>query len=87
MNSDKLPVNGVEPRYDVTGRLIKLHDVLIETETKEMRLVVYGSNSSGICGLAAVNDVVGAKDWLDVYPDKTFKIVGNAETVSEWEGN
>lgn len=71
----------IEPRHDDTGKLIKLHDVLLEPDTHEIYLVVEGSNKSGIEGLAAVNDIAGLHDWLDVFPDGVFHIVGNAETA------
>ncbi|KAF6576554.1 hypothetical protein JDW19_02510 [Paenibacillus polymyxa] len=73
----------IEDRYDSNGQLIKLHDVLKDEETGEMVLVVYASNKSGVRGLAVENKMAGIRDWLDVYPDGVWTIVGNAETVAQ----
>lgn len=67
----------VEPRYDTAGKLIQVHDVLRDEETGEMVLVVQGMNTSGIRGLGVVNEVTGVRDWLDVFPDGVWTIVGN----------
>lgn len=68
----------VEPRYDTTGKLIQLHDVLRDEETGEMALVVQAKNKAGVRGLAVENEIIGLGDWLDVYPDGVWTIVGNA---------
>ncbi|OZQ66090.1 hypothetical protein CA600_12585 [Paenibacillus sp. VTT E-133280] len=70
----------VEARFDTTGVKIQLHDVLKDEETGEMALVVYATNKSGVQGLAVENQIVGIGDWLDVYPDGVWTIVGNAGT-------
>lgn len=71
----------VEPRHDDTGKLIKLHDVLLDLDTHEIRLVIESYNQYGVHGLAAVNEIAGIHDWLDVFPEGCFHIVGNAETA------
>lgn len=68
----------VEVRHDSTGMIIKEHDVLRNDENGEMALVVQGGNPSGVEGLAVLNDVIGLKDWIDVFPDGLWTIVGNA---------
>ncbi|MNS86860.1 hypothetical protein D3C71_1278280 [compost metagenome] len=68
----------VEPRYDTTGKLIQEHDVLKDEETGEMALVVKTKNRAGVRGLAVENKIIGLGDWLDVYPDGAWTIVGNA---------
>lgn len=72
--------NIIEVRHDSTGKEIKLHDVLRDDETGEMALVVHASSSSGLSGLAVVNEINGINDWLDVYPEGMWTIVGNAAT-------
>ncbi|WP_028609219.1 hypothetical protein [Paenibacillus harenae] len=67
---------------DATGLLIQLHDVLINEETGEMVIVVQGANKRGVRGLGVVNDVTGVKDWLGVYPDGVWTIVGNLATTT-----
>lgn len=71
----------VEPRYDTTGKLIQEHDVLKDEETGEMALVIQAKNNSGVRGLAVENKIIGLGDWLDVYPDGVWTIVGNAGTT------
>ncbi|GLC89355.1 hypothetical protein [Lysinibacillus piscis] len=68
----------VEPRYDSTGKLIQLHDVLKDEETGEMAIVVQAKNKAGVRGLAVENKIIGLSDWLDVYPDAVWTTVGNA---------
>ncbi|ASA20922.1 hypothetical protein [Paenibacillus donghaensis] len=70
----------VEPRYDTTGKLIQEHDVLKDEETGEMALIVQAENKAGVSGLAVQNTIIGLGDWLDVYPDGVWTIVGNAGT-------
>ncbi|MBY3623790.1 hypothetical protein NST28_29195 [Paenibacillus sp. FSL R10-2791] len=71
----------VEPRHDTTGKLIQEHDVLKDEETGEMALVVQAKNKAGVRGLAVENKIIGLGDWLDVYPDGVWTIVGNAGTL------
>lgn len=73
----------VEARFDTTGKEIQLHDVLKDEDTGEMTLVVYASNRSGVRGLAIENKIIGSGDWLDVYPDGVWTIVGNAGVYSQ----
>lgn len=73
-------IKTIEPRCDSTGKQIQLHDVLRDVETGEMALVVNASNKSGVRGLAVENKIIGIGDWLDVYPDGVWTIVGNAGT-------
>lgn len=68
----------IEVRHDSTGKKIQLDDVLRNEETGEMALVVQASNRSGVRGLAIENKIIGIRDWLDVYPDGVWTIVGNA---------
>lgn len=56
----------IEPRYDSTGKLIKLHDVLRDDETGEIALVIAAKNKCGVHGLAVENKINGIGDWLDV---------------------
>lgn len=72
----------VEPRHDSTGQLIRLHDVVKDEETGEMALVVQAKNKAGVRGLAVQNEIIGLGDWLDVYPDGVWTIVGNAGVSS-----
>lgn len=67
----------IELRRDSKGEEIKLHDVLINELNGEMALVVYGENTAGVKGLAVENNMIGISDWLDVYPDGIWTIVGN----------
>lgn len=73
----------VEPRYDTTGKLIQEHDVIKDEETGEMALVIQAKNRSGVRGLAVENEIIGIGDWLDVYPDGVWTIVGNAGTSAQ----
>lgn len=68
----------IESRHDATGVIIKEHDVLRNEETGEMALVIHAGNNAGVKGLAAVNELIGLRDWLDVFPDGLWTIVGNA---------
>lgn len=72
-----------EPRHDTTGKLIVLHDVLKDEETGEMAIVIQAANKSGVRGLAVENTVIGLGDWLDVYPDGVWTVVGNLGVSSE----
>jgi len=68
----------VEVRYDSTGKEIQLYDVLKDEESGEMALVVYGKNKAGVQGLGVENQIIGINEWLDVYPNGVWTIVGNA---------
>jgi hypothetical protein len=70
----------IGPVYDSNGLLIKLHDVLKDEETEEMAIVIESSNKSGVHGLAVSNKINGIGDWLDVYPDGVWTVVGNMGT-------
>ncbi|MGM7637536.1 hypothetical protein [Bacillus sp. Hm123] len=70
----------IEPRYDSTGKLIQEHDVLKDIQTGEIALVVRAKNKSGVIGLAVENQILGTGDWLDVYPNGVWTIVGNKVT-------
>lgn len=48
-----------------------------------MALVVRASNKAGVSGLAVENNLIGIRDWLDVYPDGVWTIVGNASVSAE----
>ncbi len=63
---------------DITKAEIKKHDVLRNVNTGAIVLVVDGKNK-GHKGLGVVNDIAGIMDWLDVYPDGTFEILGSAD--------
>lgn len=67
----------VETRRDTTGTIIKEHDVLRDDETGEMAIVVHGRNRSGVSGLGVENPLIGINEWLDIYPDGVWTIVGN----------
>lgn len=67
----------IESRYDSKGVLIKEHDVLKDIETDEIAIVIKASNNLGVNGLAVENDVIGIKDWLDIYPDGVWEVIGN----------
>lgn len=69
----------VEQRYDSVGKLIKAYDVLKNEETGEMALVTYSENKAGVKGLGITNELIGSSDWLDVFPNGTWTIVGNAK--------
>lgn len=70
----------IEPRIDDEGALIKKHDVLVNVNNGEVVLVIDTTNQAGVSGLAVENRYAGIGDWLDVYPDRAFHIVGNADT-------
>jgi len=73
----------VETRYDSSGKEIKLYDVLRNDETGEMALVFYGKNKAGVEGLGIENSIIGTSEWLDVFPDGVWTIVGNASVYQE----
>lgn len=73
----------VARRYDVNGNIIKEFDVLKNTGTNEIVLVEFARNNTGVRGLAVTNEIAGIGDWLDVYPDGVFEIVGNAAVSYE----
>lgn len=64
-------------------KLIQEYDVLKDEETGEMALVVPASNRQGVRGLTVENKIIGLGDWLDVYPDGVWTIVGNAGTSAQ----
>lgn len=68
----------VATRYDVDDKEIKEFDVLKNVATHEIVIVEYGRNEAGVVGLGVLNEILGISDWLDVYPDHAFKILGNA---------
>ena len=69
---------------DLAGKIIKEQDVLRDVETGEMGIVVRGVNHKlGIRDLAVVNEDTGLHDWLDVFPNGTWEVVGNWQTSSE----
>lgn len=70
----------IEPRIDDKGTLIKKHDVLVNVDKGEVVLVIDTTNQAGVRGLAVENKYAGIGDWLDVYPDRAFHIVGNVDT-------
>ena len=74
----------IEKILDSAGKVIQLHDVLRDDETGEMVLVEYLENVWGVKGLGVVNDIAGLKDWLDVYPNGHWTIVGNLSVVAEY---
>lgn len=68
--------------FDINDKTIKVNDVLRDINTGEMYIVEEGHNDSRSNGLVAVNNINGRQDWLDVFPDYTFVVVGNMATVS-----
>ena len=71
--------NCVEEVKDKNGKVIKYHDV-VRTSRGEILLVGFGVNHHHKTkGLNAVNDFIGAHDWLDVYPDGELEILGNVD--------
>lgn len=74
----------IEDRYDSKGVLIKEYDVLKDIETDEIVIVIKASNNLGVSGLAVENDVIGIKDWLDVYPDGVWEAIGNLSVAAEY---
>lgn len=67
--------------YDVkcnVGNTIKLHDVCRSISTQEIIIVEEGVNKAHkLRGLVANNEVTGAGDWLDVYPDGELEVLCN----------
>ena len=76
-------VKQVKPIKDSTGKLIQLHDVLRDDESGETVFVAYGVSLEGVRGLLVQNNVAEIYDWLDVYPEGFWTIVGNFGTVRE----
>ena len=74
----------IETVLDSTGKVIQLHDVLRDDVSGEMVNVVYGENKVGVNGLGVENEVLGIKDWLDVYPNGHWTIVGNLSVQAEY---
>ena len=68
--------------FDINDKTIKVNDVLRDINTGEMYIVEEGHNDSRSNGLVAVNNINGRQDWLDIFPDYTFVVVGNMATVS-----
>lgn len=66
----------IDSRRDITGTEIKLNDILVNKYTNETVIVTNGHNNCGIKGLGVVNPDAGINEWLDVYPDGTFQIIG-----------
>ncbi|MEG2294309.1 MAG: hypothetical protein RR936_08145 [Carnobacterium sp.] len=63
---------------DCNGKVIVDHDVCKVVSTGEVVIVEIGINEHHKTqGLAAINDVIGLKDWLDVYPDGALEVIGN----------
>lgn len=63
---------------DTKNIIIKEHDVLKNEEKGEMALVIRAYNKEQFGELAVVNDIIGTRDWLDVFPKGVWMIVGNA---------
>lgn len=69
---------------DSNGKVIKEQDVVKDVETGEMGIIVYGVNHKlGIRDLAVVNEDTGLHDWLDIFPDGVWEVVGNWQTSVE----
>lgn len=64
---------------DINGKIIRIHNVLRNVDNHAIVLVVSGNNK-GYMALAVTNEIAGINDWLDVYPDGTFEILGSADT-------
>ncbi|ASZ32896.1 hypothetical protein CO218_03455 [Lactiplantibacillus plantarum] len=71
--------NRVDTRYDIKGEQIELGDIAINRYTNETVIITNGQNKTGIKGLGVENPVLGINDWLDVYPNGTFQIIGNID--------
>lgn len=67
--------------YDVEasdGTYIVEHDICLIESTQELVIVQTGRNvRTRKEGLVAVNDVLGLRDWLDVYPNGELTRIGN----------
>ncbi len=73
----------IKPCHDSAGDLIREHDVLRDDHTGEMAIVTYSENNAGVKGLCIQNPVIGSGDWLDVFPDGVWTIVGNLAVTGE----
>ncbi|WP_421000562.1 hypothetical protein ACOJIU_04270 [Carnobacterium maltaromaticum] len=80
--------NACENVVDCNGKVIVNHDVCKVVSTGEVVIVEIGINEHHkTLGLAAINDVIGLKDWLDVYPDGALEVIGNMAVSYEEENN
>lgn len=65
------------------GNVIRLHDVCRSVSTGEILVVRECVNQAHeMEGLAADNDITGAGDWLDVYPDGELEVLCNLTDVT-----
>lgn len=71
--------NRVAIRYDIKDVQIELGDIAINRYTNEIVIITNGYNKSGVKGLGVENPVLGINDWLDVYPNGTFQVIGNID--------
>ena len=63
---------------DSKGKVIVNRDICKVLATGEIVIVEMGINEHNKTqGLVAVNDDIGLKDWLDVYPDGALEVIGN----------
>lgn len=70
-----------KPVLDVNNQVIKLYDVCKNVDTQEIVLVTEAENTKfHLKGLCVTNEIAGIDDWLTVYPDGAFEILGNAAT-------
>lgn len=78
--------NACEKVVDCNGKVIVNHDVCKVVSTGEVVIIEIGINEHHKTqGLAAINDVIGLKDWLDVYPDRALEVIGNMAVSYEEE--
>ncbi|WP_421000046.1 hypothetical protein ACOJIU_12675 [Carnobacterium maltaromaticum] len=78
--------NACEKVVDCNGKVIVNHDVCKVVSTGEVVIVEIGINEHHKTqGLAAINDFIGLKDWLDVYPDGALEVIGNMAYEEETE--
>ena len=78
--------NACEKVVDCNGKVIVNHDVCKVVSTGEVVIIEIGINEHHKTqGLAAINDVIGLKDWLDVYPDGALEVIGNMAVSYEEE--
>ena len=70
--------NACKNVLDCHGKTIVNYDVCKVVATGELVEIVEGVNEHNKTkGLTAINDVIGLKDWIDVYPDGELEVLGN----------
>lgn len=78
---------GVSKVKDSTGKTITAHDILKNEKTGEKAIVITEYGLLDKTSLAVQNKVTGLANWLNVYPDGVWTIVGTTKNKEEGEKN